>query len=240
VLRIWTAGLLVAAALATPAWSQSNRSSAPPKPPFRSLSCRRKHAASAPSTYSGDVCPRLLPGTASRPPNSRRSCGATATPGSTARDACSIRRTSMRRCSRTVPRRRRRSRLRAASRRSTRPSCCTAAGFEAHDLSQFQGATLTNTAWNSSSQTTITALPFDIDGVPYSFSTAELERIQYIWQRVAEDYAPFDVDVTTEARLQIDSPAVAVATTRSHHGAHHQAHFLQLQLRRRRVPRSVR
>jgi PKD repeat protein len=63
----------------------------------------------------------------------------------------------------------------------------------------FRGATLSNTAWNTSSQPTITALPFDTDGVPYSFSTAELERIQYIWQRVAEDYAPFEVDVTTEA-----------------------------------------
>ena len=35
--------------------------------------------------------------------------------------------------------------------------------------------------------------------MPYSFSTAELQRIQYIWQRVAEDYSAFDVDVTTEA-----------------------------------------
>jgi PKD repeat protein len=62
----------------------------------------------------------------------------------------------------------------------------------------FKGAVLAGTAWNSSAST-ITALPFDTDGVPYSFSTAELQRIQYIWQRVAEDYAPFDVDVTTEA-----------------------------------------
>lgn len=61
----------------------------------------------------------------------------------------------------------------------------------------FGGATLTNTVWNTSTQS-ITALPFDLDGIPYSFSTAELERIQYIWQRVAEDYAAFDVDVTTE------------------------------------------
>ncbi len=61
----------------------------------------------------------------------------------------------------------------------------------------FTGAVLTNTAWNSNGNT-ITALPFDIDGVPYSFSTAELQRIQYIWQRVAEDFAPFDVNVTTE------------------------------------------
>jgi PKD repeat protein len=61
----------------------------------------------------------------------------------------------------------------------------------------FVGATLTGTAWNSSGNT-ITALPFDFDGLPYSFSSAELDRIQYIWKRVAEDYSPFDVDVTTE------------------------------------------
>jgi PKD repeat protein len=71
----------------------------------------------------------------------------------------------------------------------------------------FVGATLTNTVWNSSAAS-ITALPFDLDGVPYSFSAAELERIQYIWQRVAEDYAAFDVDVTTE-------PPPADALTRS-------------------------
>ena len=62
----------------------------------------------------------------------------------------------------------------------------------------FKGATLAGTAWNSSG-TSITALPFDLDGVPYTFNTAELQRIQGIWQRVAEDYAPFDVNVTTEA-----------------------------------------
>ena len=62
----------------------------------------------------------------------------------------------------------------------------------------FKGAALSGTAWNSSGGT-LNALPFDLDGIPYSFSTAELQRIQSIWQRVAEDYAPFDVDVTTEA-----------------------------------------
>ncbi len=75
----------------------------------------------------------------------------------------------------------------------------------------FQGATLTGTAWNANPNgggATITALPFDLDGLPYTFSTAELQRIQYIWQRVSEDYAPFDVDVTTEA-------PVADAITRS-------------------------
>ncbi len=61
----------------------------------------------------------------------------------------------------------------------------------------FTGATLTGTAWNNTLDT-ITAPPFDIDGAPDSFSDSELQRIQYIWQRVAEDYAPFDVNVTTE------------------------------------------
>lgn len=60
----------------------------------------------------------------------------------------------------------------------------------------FRGATLTNTAWSAG---TLTAQPFDLDGVPGSFNTAELQRIQSIWQRVAEDYAPFDVNVTTQA-----------------------------------------
>jgi PKD repeat protein len=59
----------------------------------------------------------------------------------------------------------------------------------------FQGTTINNSAWGSG----LTALPFDTDGVPYSFSTTELQRIQYIWQRVAEDFAPFDVNVTTQA-----------------------------------------
>ena len=70
----------------------------------------------------------------------------------------------------------------------------------------FKGAVVSNTAWNSG---TFTALPFDLDGIPYSFSNVELERIQYIWQRVVEDYAPFDVDVTTEA------PAADVLTRSS-------------------------
>lgn len=62
----------------------------------------------------------------------------------------------------------------------------------------FKGATLTGTAWNGTGGS-ITASAYDLDGVPGTYSTTELQRIQYIWQRVAEDYAPFDVDVTTEA-----------------------------------------
>ncbi|HYF58192.1 MAG TPA: PKD domain-containing protein [Burkholderiaceae bacterium] len=63
----------------------------------------------------------------------------------------------------------------------------------------FDGHTVTGSAWNSQyGLSTINAAPFDLDGVPGSFSAAERERIQAIWQRVAEDYAPFDVNVTTQ------------------------------------------
>ena len=41
------------------------------------------------------------------------------------------------------------------------------------------------------------AEPFDTDGSPSTFSEAERAVIQDVWRRVAEDYAPFDVNVTT-------------------------------------------
>lgn len=64
----------------------------------------------------------------------------------------------------------------------------------------FDGHTTTGTSWTdyTDGDSTFVTPPYDIDGVPSSFSTTELERIQGVWQRVAEDYAPFDVDVTTE------------------------------------------
>ncbi len=42
------------------------------------------------------------------------------------------------------------------------------------------------------------AAPWDVDGNPASLSQLEHDTIQGVWQRVAEDFAPFDVDVTTE------------------------------------------
>lgn len=38
---------------------------------------------------------------------------------------------------------------------------------------------------------------FDTNGDPSSFSVSELNAIREVWQRVAEDYAPFNVNVTT-------------------------------------------
>lgn len=59
----------------------------------------------------------------------------------------------------------------------------------------FNGYVATNTAWNSG---TINAPAFTLDGDPSTFNDEEKTEIQYIWQRVVEDYAPFDVDITTE------------------------------------------
>ena len=64
----------------------------------------------------------------------------------------------------------------------------------------FDGNTTTRTSWNSASMGSSFYSPaYDIDGNPAIFNNEELSRIQQIWQRVAADYAPFDVDVTTQA-----------------------------------------
>jgi PKD repeat protein len=64
----------------------------------------------------------------------------------------------------------------------------------------FDGHYMSGTAWNSgyNGGAAITCPPWDTDGNPSSFGDAERTAIQQIWLRVAEDYAPFDVDVTTE------------------------------------------
>lgn len=63
----------------------------------------------------------------------------------------------------------------------------------------FDGHTITGTAWNGTAGVDpLVARPFDLDGMPSSFSSAERAAIAEIWHRVAEDLSPFDIDVTTE------------------------------------------
>lgn len=52
---------------------------------------------------------------------------------------------------------------------------------------------------------------YDQDGNTASFSNGEMSNIVAIWRAVAEDYAPFDVDVTT-----IPPPAGASMQFTSH------------------------
>ncbi|MCM0593060.1 MAG: Calx-beta domain-containing protein [Gloeotrichia echinulata DEX184] len=69
----------------------------------------------------------------------------------------------------------------------------------------FNGHTTTGTSWNTSKGLTNIFTPaYDFDGNTASFSSAELERIQYIWQRVVEDFSPFNVNVTTQAPTDIN------------------------------------
>ena len=63
----------------------------------------------------------------------------------------------------------------------------------------FDGHIITNTDWNTQYNTDYwEAKAFDNDDDPSSFNVSETETIKGIWRRVAEDFAPFNVDVTTE------------------------------------------
>ncbi|HEX9927083.1 MAG TPA: PKD domain-containing protein [Pyrinomonadaceae bacterium] len=62
----------------------------------------------------------------------------------------------------------------------------------------FNGHTISPAnAWKSYFSSGV-ATPFNLDNDPNSFSAAEQDVIQNIWLRISEDYAAFDVDVTTE------------------------------------------
>jgi Ca2+-binding RTX toxin-like protein len=67
---------------------------------------------------------------------------------------------------------------------------------------------------SSESMTAVTPR-FDLDGQPAGFSPGELDAIHEIWRYIAEDYAPFDVNVTTD-RDQYDS-GVRIAFGGSRH-----------------------
>jgi subtilisin-like proprotein convertase family protein len=63
----------------------------------------------------------------------------------------------------------------------------------------FDGFTARNTPWNTlTGLPNIVTQPYDVDGDVTTFSDAEKLQMQYAWERVSEDYRPFDVDVTTQ------------------------------------------
>src|SRR4028118_2093908 len=63
----------------------------------------------------------------------------------------------------------------------------------------FDVHTTSGTLWNSSFNggANIVTPGYSIDADTTTFSTTEVATIEEIWKRVAEDYAPFNVDVTT-------------------------------------------
>ena len=61
----------------------------------------------------------------------------------------------------------------------------------------FDGHTTSGTAWNVGTVDPIISPAYTRDSNP-AFSDQELEYIQKMWRQVAEDFAPFDVNVTTQ------------------------------------------
>ena len=81
----------------------------------------------------------------------------------------------------------------------------------------FDGHVSSDPGWASvGAPATITSAPFDIDGVP-GFSEAEQAVIFEVWQRVSEDFVPFDVNVTT-----VDPGVEALSKTTSTDGSYGQ------------------
>ena len=72
------------------------------------------------------------------------------------------------------------------------------------------------TEWNKKlSRTNIPARAFSLDANDTTFSDTEQTAIKNIWQRVAEDYAPFDIDVTTERPATFTTRTAHALITRS-------------------------
>ena len=80
----------------------------------------------------------------------------------------------------------------------------------------FCGETVVNTEWNTVvGRTEIPAVPFSTDSDLTTFSDAEQLAIKRIWQRVAEDYAPFNIDVTTERPATFTTRTAVALITRT-------------------------
>jgi alpha-tubulin suppressor-like RCC1 family protein len=84
----------------------------------------------------------------------------------------------------------------------------------------FNGHRVTGTHWNEASGSRpavaeYVCRAFDLDGDATTFSEWEQLQIKTIWARVAEDYLPFDVDVTTEEPAAFNTRTARVLITRA-------------------------
>lgn len=78
-------------------------------------------------------------------------------------------------------------------------------GAQAKIFLNFQGTKVSNTQWNTKyGVQTIDATPYSIDSDP-AFSEQEKLEIRATWLSIADDYAPFNIDVTTEIPSQMPS-----------------------------------
>jgi hypothetical protein len=79
----------------------------------------------------------------------------------------------------------------------------------------FSGENVSGTSWNTEGRTVIPAVAFSTDTDYSAFSDAEQAIIKRVWQRVAEDYSPFNIDVTTERPATFGTRAAHAVITRS-------------------------
>jgi hypothetical protein len=61
----------------------------------------------------------------------------------------------------------------------------------------FDGHTETSADWTQNGTRAVSTPVYDIDGDLTTFSDEELRRMEEVWYRVSEDFAPFDINVTT-------------------------------------------
>jgi len=72
-------------------------------------------------------------------------------------------------------------------------------GAPFHIYIDFNGAVVEGKQWNTSyGVTSWDCLPWGLDSDRTTFSVSEQDAIRRIWERIAEDYAPFNINVTTD------------------------------------------
>ncbi len=72
-------------------------------------------------------------------------------------------------------------------------------GAPNHMYLDFNGGVITGKAWNTSrGVSSWTAKAFSLDADLANFSDAEQTFMRRVWERIAEDYAPFNINITTD------------------------------------------
>lgn len=79
----------------------------------------------------------------------------------------------------------------------------------------FSGENVSGTSWNSGAAAVFQAVAFSTDADYSTFSDSEQTAIKHVWQRVAEDYAPFNIDVTTERPATMGTRVAHALITRN-------------------------
>ncbi|OVE77719.1 hypothetical protein BVX99_01865, partial [bacterium F16] len=89
---------------------------------------------------------------------------------------------------------------------SSPPAYNSRPGASKHIYIDFNGAVVTGTSWNDNyGSASWDCKAWSLDGDFTTFSDSEQGNIRRIYERIAEDYAPFDVNVTTDVAYDPDN-----------------------------------